>query len=218
MIRNLKTLGLAMVAALALSAVAASTASAELEGGFTAENGTYPLHVHGVDGEGTNALTAGGAPVECEEASYTGTLAEPSPTLKLDLSFENCVAGALTATVTVNGCTYDFHVGTGTGNGDWHGEAGLTCPSKPLEIHFYNAKPHSAATEVCTVTIGTQKNLKGLTLTDLGNNTVTAEGSVGGIKGHRSGACVGGATVPFEGAVLDADITVTGTNDNLDIG
>jgi hypothetical protein len=69
MIRNFKTLGLALVAVLALSAVAASAASAQ-QGKLTSDG---PVTLTGTENAGTtNALTAFGLTVKCPGSTYTG--------------------------------------------------------------------------------------------------------------------------------------------------
>jgi hypothetical protein len=73
MTRNLKILGLALMATFALGAVAASVASAQTQGKLTS---TGPVTLTGIEtsGAGENALTTFSGSVECPGSTYTGHL------------------------------------------------------------------------------------------------------------------------------------------------
>jgi hypothetical protein len=70
---NFKILGLALMAIFALGAVAASVASAQVQGKLTS---TGPVTLTGVEtgGAGANALTVFGGALECPGSTYTGHL------------------------------------------------------------------------------------------------------------------------------------------------
>ena len=70
MIRNLKALGLALVAVLALGAVYASAASAQQ--GKVTSDGPFTLTGEETGAPGSNQLEAFGAAVRCPESEYTG--------------------------------------------------------------------------------------------------------------------------------------------------
>jgi hypothetical protein len=73
MTRNFKILGLALMAIFALGAVAASVASAQVQGKLTS---TGPVTLTGTEtgGAGANALTVFGGTLECPGSTYTGHL------------------------------------------------------------------------------------------------------------------------------------------------
>ncbi|HST70743.1 MAG TPA: hypothetical protein VLI94_13940 [Solirubrobacterales bacterium] len=102
MIRKFKTLGLAMIAVLAMSAFVASTAQAQ----YTASS--YPTSVGMYTALGNDVFTTEGGTVECQ-GTYGGHLNEASNSLTISPYYENCKAfGFVSATVTMNGCAYIF--------------------------------------------------------------------------------------------------------------
>jgi hypothetical protein len=145
--KNLKILGLAFVAVLAMSAVVASAASASA---FTSSEASGSETVTRLTGsqEGSDVFTTDGGTVTCTTATYVGevkgtstTEAEAAPT------YSGCTAfGFVNVPIDTNGCKYKF-----TSAGEIH----IVCPGE-------------AAIEVtapgCTVTVGTQ--------TPTGPNTV----------------------------------------------
>jgi hypothetical protein len=90
-----KTLGSALAAALAMSAVVASTASAA---NFTATK--YPTSITSESAKGNGTFKTEAGTVECK-THYAGTLSEPSETLDATFAFIECLAFGLNATVTV---------------------------------------------------------------------------------------------------------------------
>jgi hypothetical protein len=117
MIRNLKTLGVALCALLALTAVVASAASAA---NYTAS--TYPTTGTAESALGNDTFTTEAGKVECK-SHFEGTLAAASSSLTVKAKYTNCRAfGFLEATVNMRSCDYLFgtpalvseHVYTGT--------------------------------------------------------------------------------------------------------
>jgi hypothetical protein len=113
--RNLKALGLALVALFAMNAVVASAASAQTLGKITS-NG--PVTLKGTEtGVGLNRLTAFGTNIECPGSTYTGhktntvstalTSGETSVTIRP--TYINCFQGGNPVTVDMNGYHYAFH-------------------------------------------------------------------------------------------------------------
>jgi hypothetical protein len=123
MIRNIKVLGLALVAVLAMSVVAVGSASAAE---FTAS--AYP--VEGEGGQTTpHKLTIQGSAVECSTATFRGSLSAASTELDITPVYEGCKAfGFLNMTVNTNGCTYKFTAGTGSGD-NYTGGVHIVCPA-----------------------------------------------------------------------------------------
>ncbi|MGC1851173.1 MAG: hypothetical protein WA687_01890 [Solirubrobacterales bacterium] len=183
MIRNLKTLGLALVAVFAFGALAASVASAQ-QGTLTS---TGPVTLTGEDTEPTvinkNALTQGAlGRVECPHSKYTGhavlthaqttagskhgLISVPATTATITPHYNTkChaiipILGTRPATVTMNGCDYVAHIGQTTGGANTYGVTfDLVCPpGKVIEVHVYKtgSVTHPDADAVCTFKIGSE--------------------------------------------------------------
>jgi hypothetical protein len=106
MIRNLKFLGLALVAVLAMSAVGAGAASADE---FKAESA--PLTLTAKQGEPTDTFSTHAGNVKCTTATYKGTQATTSATtIRVAPTYSGCTFVGLNSTITTNGCEYLFHV------------------------------------------------------------------------------------------------------------
>jgi hypothetical protein len=227
MIRNLKVLGLALVAVLAFSAVIASAASANKQGFLTTENGGA-VTLDGVE-DGTNALVdptleEGKNPVECPGSTVTGHKLNVTPhELILNKSteatvtpnFVNCHSGTHKITVTMNECDFVFRVGETTKE-ETHSPYALSvdvvCPAgKKIEVHVYFAETNENLS-LCTYTIGSQ-TIKGFDIanevsgsTTLDTLTATGEGTV---SVERHGVC-GEHTEPFNTKQI-INYTITGT-------
>ncbi len=200
--RNLKTLGVAFVAMLALTAVVASAAQAS---SFTAAE--YPAKVTGEQlAAGPNKLTLGSSSVTCSTGNYAGTLAGASSTLEVSLDYTGCKTSFETeATVDNNGCTYLFHSGASTGTDKFAATADLKCPA---------GQELTVTLGLCTVHIAPQNGLTGVTLT---NNT----GSPGDVTVTATTAVTVNVTNVFlcplstgsQTATLDANVTVKAYKD-----
>jgi hypothetical protein len=182
MIRNLKTLGLTLVAAFALSAMAASVASAQTAGHITTP-GPVTLNI-AETGVGTaNALTSFGGTVTCPGSSYTGhkvlthvettagakhgfitsgaTTATITPHYK-DGPLGNCRSnpGNFPTTVLTNGCDYVLHSGVTTGGveGTYGVTADVVCPANAkIEIQAFSST--SGVLRVCLTKVGDEDAL-----------------------------------------------------------
>lgn len=123
MIRNIKVLGLSVVAMLAMTAMVASAASAA---NFTASS--YPAS--GSGGQTTeHVFTVQGSTVKCKTANFTGSLSAASETMSITPEYKECTAfGFINATVNMNGCTYEFKTGAGSGD-NWAGTVVVKCPT-----------------------------------------------------------------------------------------
>jgi hypothetical protein len=194
MIRNLKVLGLALVAIFAMSAMVASAASAQTQGKLTTEGGGAVTLTGSETGEKANRLTAFGLSVECPGSTYTGkkTLTtaeteagkkhEPLPNLSTTATIipvynqPKCIAPVggsnFPATVTMNGCDYDLTVNETTGEQTetkktFGATFEIVCPKeKDIEIEVWELGDtvHSVA-PWCTLTVKPQANLKGAHVT-----------------------------------------------------
>ena len=172
MIRNLKTLGLAVMAMFALTAVAASAAQA-VEFHSEIENTTITAKTEA----GSNSVfDAAGASISCASGTFTGTqAAKASPTLTVTPAYSGCTfLGVLNVPVNMNGCQYTFNA-----NGEV-AVTGASCTAITFEA------------ELCKVEVGKQGNLKEATYTNIGTGTgreVTVTPHVTGITYTSSGLC-----------------------------
>lgn len=162
MIRNLKALGLALVAAFAMSGVAASAASAD---SFTTEKA--PVNVTGTTDPGTteSVVTTAGS-VTCHGV-YIGTVSNVSTTtIEVAPTYNNCTAlGFPGSVVHVNNCKYVFHINSAAGVTT--GTVDIVCPAgEELTVTAL-----SAGTLKCTIHIGTQTDLSSVTYTSVGSGT-----------------------------------------------
>lgn len=162
MIRTIKTLGLMAIAALAMSAMFASAAQAQ-NGVLTAGN-TDTGHASGSvlgtqNPEAVNKFTTGPKgenEVSCEvgtfPASVTGTdtsITVPEP------SYKDCRANGLPATITMNGCEYNFDQPENIGEGEYTGTVDLNCPGENkviIEVYLFGGVT-SHSFKVCTETV-----------------------------------------------------------------
>jgi len=148
MIRNLKALGLVVVAALAMSAMVASAAQAEAitTQKLTAQDGTYPEAFHGENPIAKETFITEAGAVECD-STFSGSLSEASTTVSVKASYTNCRAfgGLFAATVNMTGCEYKFHLTTKLSAHKYQAHADLTCTpttdhvdivAGPCEIHI----------------------------------------------------------------------------------
>ncbi len=182
MIGKLKIMGLALVAVLAMSAVAASGAQAA--GKLT--SATSPVTLEGSTGIGSGEkFDAFGASVECETSKYhTPLTATPAERLTVEPQYGPlCTAtGNLRATVTLNGCDFEIYNAIVFTPGHYHVTTDIVCPAgKEIEIHIYGSLAlHNEKKALCTLKIPPQVGLEGLDVTDVHPNLVL-EGEVVGI-------------------------------------
>ncbi|HEX3735701.1 MAG TPA: hypothetical protein VHU86_11195 [Solirubrobacterales bacterium] len=128
MIRNLKILGLAVVAVMAMGAVMASAALATPQ--FTATE--YPVEIHGAGGTGSTAekFTTEAGTVECGASTFTGTQSGASSTLTMHPTYTECVAfGFLSAAVNTEECNYIFHANTKVSTDHYTLSTDVSCPA-----------------------------------------------------------------------------------------
>lgn len=204
MLRYLSTLGLTVLAALAIGTVGAAPASAAPEFHFESEHtiitGTQTTGLEWSFDNGT---------VKCGIANFGGTSqVATTTTITLNPIFENCSikegeAEAVAATVTLNGCAFLFHLGANTEH--LTGTMGIECPDFPIIIH---------APE-CTITVPQQGNLGTVTYTNEGAETTRSmvfDVGLAGIDYVEHGAGCASETVTTNNGTLSGKITVTGEN------
>jgi len=125
MIRNLKVLGLAIAAVMAMSAVMASAASAVPQ--FTASS--YPATVTGAAKKGSEVFTTEAGKVECASHFVSHSLSGASSTLTVTPHYTECTAFGLNATVNTEGCTYVFHATEQVEPGVYNSHVDVVCPT-----------------------------------------------------------------------------------------
>jgi hypothetical protein len=195
MIRNLRVLGLAFVAVLAMSAVAASAAQAVPT--FTAS--AYPATVTGSNTIGNEVFTTEGGKVECDSHFVSSAISGPTSTLTVTPTYTGCTAfGFLNATVTTEGCTYVFHATEKVSTGVYKHHVDVVCPTgKSIKI--------VAAT--CKAEIKAQTGLTTVKTTNLAGGTVTVQPEV---KNVAYTVTADGFLCPFGGTGNKTDGEYTG--------
>jgi len=192
MIRNLKVLGLAFVAVLAMSAVVSSAAQAVPS--FTCS--AYPCSATGENKAGSETFTTPGGTVQCDShftvEKYRTTTGEGvpspgSPTVTVTPKYTNCVAfGFLGATVSMNDCDYEFHATEQLGAGHYVHHVYINCPT---------GKAITIVAGTCEVTVGTQ-SLTDVTTLNLAGGSVTV---VPTVKNITMNVVKDGFGCPFAG-------------------
>ncbi len=171
MIRSFKALGVALVAALALSSLLASAASAAPK--WTPVPSEYPVTVKGTQSTSNILELEGGRTLKCSTATYEATLnnkveAEESK-LTVKPTFSGCTTSILgnrdLTTITLNGCDFLFtYTETTTGTIASEGwevtgkELHIQCPvGASIELHvFVNETEDLDNAALCTYKIGAQ--------------------------------------------------------------
>jgi hypothetical protein len=206
--RNVKSLGLALAAVFALSAVAVSTASGQTTGKITtAEPATLTGTEIGPAEQ--NRLTAFGMSLECESI-YAGHKYKTTPhTLVPNLApgvtvtphYTECrdVESEAVRTVDMNGCDYSITIGETTPANEVHtygATAWLECP--PGKVVEVTGTP-------CAVEFASQGPKHGLHVKHITNPThhLAIEGTVASL--HAT--CVGGL-LTHNAAELHINVTV----------
>lgn len=197
MTRNFKTLGLALVVVLALSAVAASAALAQANGELTSDG---PVTLIGVQtgGVGDNALTAFGFGVtRCGSAFYTGHTYNATPhelvsggpeAITITPHYGACTTQNLPSTIDMNGCDYVIHLEGTNGVAKYSVKTTILCPEKQhiTITQFSSHANHTAGKPFCHTTI-TENVLgySGLSATDTANGRIDITGTITGIHADR---------------------------------
>ena len=193
MIRNLRALGLSLMAIFALGAMAASVASANPK--FTSATGVYPQHLIAEDTVGAeDEWTTSNNALICSGETFTATLSAASNAVSFTPNFVNCKTKDSTfnnVTITHNGCNFEFTATVTVSAVESKGPVHIKCP-KPLEIHHYSDEKH--ATSICTETVVTQTATGEVSYTNQAGGHVFLHGSIG-IVGGTHGTCSFGFTL-----------------------
>lgn len=201
MIRSINILGLGLLAALAMTAVAAPAASANPT--FHTEFAGTTL-TGGQTGLVANVLTTDLGEMKCKVVQFIGSqAAQTTTTMTLKPKYEECKVGMSNATVTLNGCAYTFHLEEQAE--PIEARMGIECPfaGGKIEIHVGE----------CTITVPAQEPRKTVTFTNEGEGTtrsVVADLNVSGIHYVEHGATCASETVTTENGTYTGVITVKG--------
>lgn len=203
--RNVKVLGLALVAMFAMSAATATAASAD---DFTAEK--YPATLTGSNTTANDQLVLTTGIVNCKKSTYTATVSAATTSVSVTPSYSECTAFGFPSAIDTNGCKYIFNVGAGTtGDADISCEAGKSITFTAI----------GAGTVKCTIHITSQSYIAGaVTYSNTGSGTTREMGievSLSGIdyshtKGTGIGACTAGSAT---NGTVSAAALVTGEED-----
>jgi len=196
MIRNLKFLGLALVAALAMSSVLVSMASADVitseSGGVTTAKGTGSLGVFKVHG----------GEVKCSVVSYSGSFSSGGSTASVTPTYEKCSFAGLSATIDMNTCSYKVNINGGSST---EGTVDVVCTKAGDEI---TVTAPSVGTKKCIVHVPAQTGLTSGTGTNIGSGTtreITLDINITNIKYSQT------AGTAETGNCATADNTTLGT-------
>jgi hypothetical protein len=159
MTRKLKTLGVALVAVFALTAVMASAASAA---SYTASS--YPTTGTGTSAIGNDVFTTEGGAVECA-AHFQAFLEAATSSLLVTPTYTSCKAfGFVEASVT--GCSYNFTATSTTSS----------------TVHVIS--PCTIRASTCHVNVFAQGSLSSLATTNNASGDISVKANVSGIVYH----------------------------------
>jgi hypothetical protein len=195
MTRKLKTLGVALFAVLAMSAVVASAApAAKLTAAsypvtYTASQAATEPHVFKADGFETT----------CKNAEFSGELTGASEEFELTPTYSECTSAGLEATIHMNGCKYKYKFTTETA-ADWDAHLALVCPAgKDVTI--------TSGFGVCVTHIPPQSGKGNVTITN-DHPRIRKHSFVSGLKAVLTK--VSGFLCPFSGNTTVENATYTG--------
>jgi hypothetical protein len=201
--RKLKTLGLALVAVFAVSAVAAPVSSASPE--LHSETGHTILTGNQIT---ANELALDAGTMKCASLKFDGTIeVATTTTFGLTPTFSECKFGAeINALFTHNECRFRFHVGPNTEH--LTGSVDIVCPdNQQIEIDA----------PMCTITIPPQANLQGVTYTNENEGmerSIVLDINLVGIDYEEHGMLCENETETTNNGTYTGRVTVTGENTN----
>jgi len=113
---------------LAVAFLTVGVASARA-GYLTAEQ--YPAPLSGTQLSEPTIYTVGGT-FRCSSSSYSGSLPYSSSTFSLKPTFSNCTLGGLSVSVSPEGCSFEYYIGSSIGGGGfnvtWSSSMYIRCP------------------------------------------------------------------------------------------
>jgi len=177
MIRILKSLGLALVAMAAMSAVVASASQASE---YTCS--AYECLATGSNTAGNETFTTPGGTVQCnshytveKEGTTNATgITGPTTTVTVTPTYTGCKAfGFVNATVNMMGCDYVFHSGSLIVAGRYNNSVSIVCPA--------GSGPITITAGTCVVDVPAQGPLTNVETENLAGGTLTVKPNVTGI-------------------------------------
>lgn len=201
MMRNLRFLGVAVFAVLAMSAVSASFASAAADD-LTAEQ--YPVTLTGKNDPNPPILKTTAGSYECTTSTLHATVSGPTTTVSATPTYSGCTCIGVACTIDMNGCTYLIHMTEGTTS-----TVDIVCPAGQ-EITLTNSK--------CILHVPPQTGLPHIVWTNVGagaTREITGHVTISGLRyKHTEGSGIGKCT-SGEGTngTLDWTVVVTGETD-----
>ncbi len=205
--RSLKALGLALVAALAMSAVAATGASAQ----FESEAADTVLDVTSNETQ-KFTYSSGGIAVECNEVTVESTVAGTATTEVTAIPhYTDCepILGNATA-IDFNSCAYVFTLADNATTGTAH----IECDSGDSVTVTVGASG-----SLCSFHIGAQ-TVGNITYSVVGSGSsreIKLHPTVTGIDATRTGSALCGAASSSTGTYV-GDLTVRGTSGGNQVG
>jgi hypothetical protein len=201
MMRNLKALMLAAVAALSLSAVGATAAQAA-EFHSSAASTTLKTTADGTGKAAHQVFDAAGASITCAGVEIvSGTIAgatTSSVTVKVKYTGA-CTFVGQAATVEMRGCDYKFNA---SGTVDL---VGANCAAEPIRF--------SVPSPPCTVTVGPQSGLSSVKYNNIkpgAKSEITLEPTVTGITYTATGSGCPQTGTKSDGNYTTGNVIVTG--------
>lgn len=178
--RYLKTGGLALTAAFAMSAVAATTAQATNE--FAADVKTVITGEQKHGSEQVNRFEFGEAGVwfECTYGTFEGRMLNPTTTLTLEADFHHedevgCETNLGTsAAIHMNSCDYTLDALAHTDTHEFSGQVTIDCATEGDKIEI--TIPTNGS--ICDITVPPQGPLSGVTYTNITNNPGTSDDEI----------------------------------------
>ena len=158
MTRNLKALGLALMAAFALSAVGATAAQAlEADVGAGGQTITGNQLNESAPHNNHSFVLSSGRAFACSTAVFDGTIENGDTEVTVTPTYSGCLSnGTQPATVTHNGCDYRFYNGEEESpNNFTNVTVDLECdPGNVIEVHVYSSHAnHTSGTVLCTYNV-----------------------------------------------------------------
>jgi hypothetical protein len=205
MIRNVKILGLLVVAAMAMSAMVASAASA-VE--FHSDSSTGNTWLTNTTTTGTShKFDAAGNTITCTTASFKSTQAGNTATaIKAEATYGNCTFFGVAVSVNMGKCAYEFKANGEVAVVD---RTGVDCNSEKITFKgtFLGAS--------CHVEIGEQVGLKSVTYDGASTavGTVTVTPAVTNIAYKATGALCSETGELTNGSYTSGTTTMTGYKD-----
>jgi hypothetical protein len=237
MTRNLKAFGLALVAAMALGAIGAQTASAVVEHSFRSPVENTVLTGSFDPSTGNHVFTAtSGLIVECSAGTFSGTnVGKVLDRVTVHPKYSGCTSSLGNVTVDTDGCNYTFYSNTtedaAHSPGTEHAAVGLECESShAIEITAPGCNLAFSAAHSGTPV---NQSLHGVRYTQLSSHSgkhaitvyatvktikyIATSGSLCGLAGHPAGTYSNGtytgkaSVTGYEDSAHSGGSTTTGT-------